>query len=85
MFFCDNLYREIAWHDLAFHNADLYEGMRRMIVDTEQDKKDSEEFMATYCCYFEVSLPPSLKKIIVVSAGCLNVADPTFPFKNPLS
>ena len=47
--------RDIAWHDLAFFNADLYEGMRRMMVDTETGKKDSEEFVATYCCYFEVS------------------------------
>ncbi len=47
-------YRVIAWHDLAFYNADLYEGMRRMMVDMEVDKKDSEEFIATYGCYFEV-------------------------------
>ena len=47
--------RELAWHDLAFYNADLYEGLRRMMLDAEEGKKDQEEFVATYCCYFEVS------------------------------
>ena len=46
--------RELAWHDLAFYNADLYEGLRRMMLDAEEGKKDQEEFVATYCCYFEV-------------------------------
>lgn len=48
------LYRELAWHDLAFYNADLYEGLRRMMLDAEEGKKDQDEFVATYCCYFEV-------------------------------
>jgi hypothetical protein len=49
-------YRELAWHDLAFYNADLYEGLRRMMLDAEEGKKDQEEFVATYCCYFEVRI-----------------------------
>ena len=26
-----------------------------MMLDAEEGKKDQEEFVATYCCYFEVS------------------------------
>ena len=48
--------RPLAWHDLAFYNADLYEGLRQMMLDAEQGKKDNDEFMATYCSYFEVLL-----------------------------
>ena len=47
-------FRPLAWHDLAFYNADLYEGLRQMMLDAEQGKKDDDEFMATYCSYFEV-------------------------------
>ena len=25
-----------------------------MVLDAEEGKKDQEEFVATYCCYFEV-------------------------------
>ena len=39
----------LAWHDLAFYNSDLYEGLRQMMLDAEQGKKDNDEFMATYC------------------------------------
>ena len=46
--------RSLAWHDLAFYNADLYEGLRQMMLDAEQGKKDKDEFIATYCSYFEV-------------------------------
>ena len=46
--------RELAWHDLAFYNADLYEGLRRMMLDAEEGKKSKEEFLSAYCCYFEV-------------------------------
>ena len=49
-----SLSRPLAWHDLAFYNADLYEGLRQMMLDAEQGKKDDDEFMATYCSYFEV-------------------------------
>ena len=55
--------RELAWHDLAFYNADLYEGLRRMMLDAEEGKKSKEEFLSAYCCYFEVckySLPISM-------------------------
>ena len=47
--------RPLAWHDLAFYNADLYEGLRQMMLDAELGKKDETEFAATYCSYFEVS------------------------------
>jgi len=46
--------RELSWHDVAFYNADLYEGLRRMIRDVESVKNNAEDFKATYCCYFEV-------------------------------
>ncbi len=59
-------HRDVAWHDLAFYNADLYEGMRRMMVDMEVDKKDSEEFIATYGCYFEVSC--NLRKLLCMAS-----------------
>ena len=48
--------RELSWHDVAFYNADLYEGLRRMIRDVESDKNSAEDFHATYCCFFEVSM-----------------------------
>ena len=41
---------------MAFYNADLYEGLRRMIRDVESEKSSVEDFKATYCCFFEVSL-----------------------------
>ena len=50
-----NHYRELTWHDLAFFNSDLYEGLRRMLLDAEEGIMSKEEFMAAYCCYFEVS------------------------------
>ena len=46
--------RELSWHDVAFYNADLYEGLRRMIRDVESEKNSAEDFQATYCCFFEV-------------------------------
>lgn len=49
-----HLCRDVAWHDLAFYNADLYEGLRQMMLDAKKGEKSREEFMATYCCYFEV-------------------------------
>ena len=60
VYFCTKLctmlfvVRELSWHDVAFYNADLYEGLRRMIRDVESDKNSAEDFQATYCCYFEV-------------------------------
>ena len=51
---CLCIHRDLAWHDLAFYNADLYEGLRRMLLDAQEGKKTKEEFMSTYCCYFEV-------------------------------
>ena len=47
--------RELAWHDVAFFNSDLYEGLRRMLLDVDEGKKSREDFLSTYCCYFEVS------------------------------
>ena len=47
-------FRPLAWHDLAFYNADLYEDLRQMMPDAEQGKKDDDEFMAMYCSYFKV-------------------------------
>ena len=53
--------RDLAWHDLAFYNADLYEGLRRMLLDAQEGKKSKEEFMSTYCCYFEVLIHVSMR------------------------
>ena len=47
-------FRPLAWHDLAFYNADLYKDLRQMMLDAAQGKKDDDEFIATYCSYFEV-------------------------------
>ena len=55
--------RDLAWHDLAFYNADLYEGLRRMLQDVQEIKKSKEEFMSTYCCYFEVRRKNTNRKI----------------------
>lgn len=57
MYFCT--FRELGWHDLAFFNADLYEGLRRMMMDAKSDKT-IEEFQATYCCYFEVNMSTAI-------------------------
>ena len=46
--------RELAWHDLAFFNSNLYEGLRRMLLDAQEKRLSLEEFKSTYCCYFEV-------------------------------
>lgn len=48
--------RDLAWHDLAFYNVDLYEGMRRMMLDAQEGNKGKDEFLSTYCCYFEVGI-----------------------------
>lgn len=58
--------RPLAWHDLAFYNADLYEGLRQMMLDAEQGKKDDDEFMATYCSYFEAPLPGKFVEPVLV-------------------
>ena len=47
-------HRELAWHDLAFFNAELYEGFRRMMLDAELGRMTKDEFQQVYCCYFEV-------------------------------
>ena len=57
-------YRELSWHDVAFYNADLYEGLRRMIRDVESEKNSVEDFKATYCCYFEVGCRASQNQIV---------------------
>ena len=51
-----NFCRELTWHDLAFFNSDLYEGLRMMLLDAEKGIMSKEDFMAAYCCYFEVSV-----------------------------
>jgi E3 ubiquitin-protein ligase EDD1 len=56
--------RDCAWHDLAFFNADLYEGLQQMMLDAK-NAKSNEEFQATYCCYFEA--PVSSQKLSGVS------------------
>lgn len=48
------LFRDVTWEDLAFFNADLFEGLSRMILDTTHPLMTSERFQATYCCHFEV-------------------------------
>ena len=58
MIFC--FFRDFAWHDLAFYNADLYDGLRRMMIDAKSGKT-KEEFHAIYCCYFEVRKKEEIK------------------------
>jgi len=58
--------RELAWHDLAFYNADLYEGLRRMMLDAEEGKKSKEEFLSAYCCYFEAPLSGPVAEPLLV-------------------
>lgn len=50
------LFREVSWEDLAFFNADLFEGLSRMILDGTHPLMTSERFQATYCCHFEVPI-----------------------------
>jgi hypothetical protein len=57
--------RDLAWHDLAFYNADLYEGLRRMLQDVQEEKKSEEDFTNTYCCYFEAPLSGSVEPFLV--------------------
>jgi E3 ubiquitin-protein ligase EDD1 len=57
--------RDLAWHDLAFYNADLFEGLRSMLLDAQEGKKSEEEFTATYCCYFEAPLSGALEPVLV--------------------
>ena len=48
--------REVTWEDLAFFNADLFEGLSRMILDGTHPLMTPERFQATYCCHFEVNI-----------------------------
>ena len=48
------LFRDVSWEDLAFFNADLFEGLSRMILDGTHPLMTSERFQSTYCCHFEV-------------------------------
>jgi E3 ubiquitin-protein ligase EDD1 len=64
--------RELAWHDLAFFNSNLYEGFRRMLLDAQEKSLSPEDFKSTYCCYFEapfgdnsVELTPGGRKVPV--------------------
>lgn len=56
-----SLRREVTWEDLAFFNADLFEGLSRMILDGAHPMMTSERFQATYCCHFEVRIPNTQK------------------------
>lgn len=60
-----SLLREVTWEDLAFFNADLFEGLSRMILDGAHPMMTSERFQATYCCHFEVSIPNIKKEDLV--------------------
>ena len=57
---CDDCYfvvfRDVSWEDLAFFNADLFEGLSRMVLDSHHPMMTSERFQATYCCHFEVNV-----------------------------
>lgn len=47
---------DIVWQDLAFFNADLFDGLSRMIIDSVDPTLSEEAFQSTYCCHFEVCL-----------------------------
>ena len=50
------VFRDVTWEDLAFFNADLFEGLSRMVLDSHHPMMTSERFQATYCCHFEVNV-----------------------------
>ena len=54
--FCFVAFRDVTWEDLAFFNADLFEGLSRMVLDSHHPMMTSERFQATYCCHFEVNV-----------------------------
>lgn len=56
--------REIAWHDLAFYNVDLFEGLRRLLIDAEEKKMSKEEFQSTYCLCFEAPISGKVIELI---------------------
>lgn len=58
------LERDVTWEDLAFFNADLFEGLSSMILDTTHPLMTSERFQATYCCHFETSVGGTTEELI---------------------
>lgn len=58
------LEREVTWEDLAFFNADLFEGLSRMILDGAHPMMTSERFQATYCCHFETSVGGTTEELV---------------------
>ena len=45
--------RQISWHDVGFFNAELYEGLRRMIVHCQEEEMTHETFHNIYMLHFE--------------------------------
>ena len=54
------------WEDLAYFNADLFEGLGRMMLDAAHPSMTSERFQSTYCCHFEVWIVIIIIIIIIV-------------------
>jgi E3 ubiquitin-protein ligase EDD1 len=45
--------RPIRWHDLAFYDAQMYESLRQLILDSRtSDEKDGEAALAEYDLVF---------------------------------
>ncbi|KAJ7390888.1 hypothetical protein OS493_020908 [Desmophyllum pertusum] len=58
------LERDVSWEDLAFFNADLFEGLSRMILDGTHPLMTSERFQSTYCCHFETSVGGTTEELV---------------------
>ncbi|XP_048584846.1 uncharacterized protein LOC5508594 isoform X2 [Nematostella vectensis] len=58
------LSRDVTWEDLAFFNADLFEGLSRMMIDANHPLMTSETFQATYCCHFETSVGGTTEELV---------------------
>lgn len=50
------LSRQISWHDVGFYNAELYEGLRRMLAHNEEVSMTDEEFKDIYGLTFQITM-----------------------------
>ena len=52
--------RQISWHDVGFYNADLYEGLRGMLVHCQEEDLTPETFQSIYMLNFDVTINNTL-------------------------
>ncbi|KAI6660809.1 hypothetical protein LOD99_10206 [Oopsacas minuta] len=55
--------RQISWHDVGFYNADLYEGLRRMIVHCQEEEMTHEVFQSIYMLNFDATVNGTICEI----------------------